>query len=296
MTTRTLKRSPQPRRGPARRPAKAAGWLDRLVALVPASEETLRRWTGWAMFAAAVGVLLVMAGWLGVPGMVGTALAETVGRAGLRVEQIEVTGLRRMERTTVYAVALDQRSRAMPLIDLAEVRRRLLDYPWIADARVSRRLPDTLAISIVERVPVAIWQNHGQLMLIDVAGRPLEPVSPDAMPRLPLVIGDGANEREPQYQQLMAAAPRLRPLVRAATWIGDRRWDLLFAGGERLSLPEGEQAAARALARFAEMDGRDRLLGRGYVRFDLRDPSRMVLRLPNGTGAERQVAAAGGGA
>jgi len=280
--TRTLKRRAQPSRG-GRKAVRKVGLLDRAVAAIPVSEETLRKATGWVMFAAAIAVLVVMASWLGVPGAIGTALAETVGRAGFKVDRIEVTGASRMDKMTVYAVALDQRSRAMPLIDLDAVRYRLLDYPWIADARVSRRLPDTLVIDIVEREPVAIWQSQGQLMLIDVSGKPLEPVSPDAMPPLPLVIGDGANEQEPAYQKLMEAAPPMRRLVKAASWVGDRRWDLLFVSGEKLSLPEGEAASARALARFAAMDSRDRLLGRGYVSFDLRDPTKLVLRMPGGS-------------
>ncbi|SOB86874.1 cell division protein FtsQ [Sphingomonas guangdongensis] len=288
---RTLKRKPQPARG--RKPAKKVGLLDRAVAAVPVSEETLRKATGWSMFAAAVAVLLIMASWLGIPGAIGTAMAEAVGRAGFRAEQIEITGLRRMERMSVYAVALDQRSRAMPLIDLEGVRAKLLDYPWIADARVSRRLPDTLAIDIVEREPVAIWQNHGQLMLIDVSGTPLEPVSASAMPALPLIIGDGANEKEPQFQALMGAAPALKPLIRAATWVGDRRWDLLFDSGERLALPEGEGPAAKALAKFAELDRADRLLGRGYLRFDMRDPEKLVLRLPGGGSSNKAITGEG---
>lgn len=274
---RSLKRRPQASRG---RKPKRVGVLDRVLAALPFSEETLRKGTGWAMFAAAMGVLIAMASWLGVPGAVGTAVAETAGRAGFRVEQIEVTGLKRMDRMTVYAVATDQRSRAMPLVSLSEVRERLLEYPWIADARVSRRMPDTLVVDIVERVPVAIWQHNGQLMLIDEAGVLLEEVAAEAMPALPLVIGDGANEREPAYQALMQSAPHLKSLVKAATWVGNRRWNLSFASGETLVLPEGEGPAATALKKFAELDTRDRLLGRGYLRFDMRDPGKMVVRMP----------------
>lgn len=274
---RNLKRRPQGKR------AKKVGVMDRIVAAIPVSEETLRKATGWSMFAGAMAVLIGMATWLGIPGAIGTATAETVGRAGLRVQQIEVTGLSRMDRMTVYAVATGQRSRAMPLVDLDEVRERLLEYPWIAEARVSRRLPDTLVVDITERVPAAIWQHNGQLMLIDEAGVLLEEVSADAMPALPLVIGDGANEREPQYQALMRQAPQLKPLVKAATWVGNRRWDLNFASGEKLVLPEGEEAAATALRKFATLDTRDRLLGRGYLRFDMRDPDKMVVRMSGRT-------------
>src|SRR3546814_20249264 len=80
----------------------------------------------------------------------------------------------------------------MPLVDLEEVRLKLLRYGWIEDAHVSRRLPDTLLIQIDERTPAAIWQDNGQLTLIDASGVLLEPVSPAAMPPLPLLIGEGA--------------------------------------------------------------------------------------------------------
>src|SRR3546814_18685970 len=72
------------------------------------------------------------------------------------------------------------------------------------------------------------------------------------------------------------------------TWVGNRRWDLRFRSGETLSLPEGEMPAKEALAKFAHMDGANRLLGRGILRFDMRDPTRFVLRLPH----EGQVAPA----
>ncbi|WP_375391245.1 cell division protein FtsQ/DivIB, partial [uncultured Sphingomonas sp.] len=136
----------------------------------------------------------------GLPAIAGEALGETAGRAGFRVERIEVTGIRRMDRMSVYAVALDQQSRAMPLVDLEAVRQKLLRYGWIADAHVSRRLPDTLLVDIVERTPAAVWQDQGHLTLIDKDGVLLDPVDRQAIPDLPLVIGPGADRQAPAYQ------------------------------------------------------------------------------------------------
>ena len=73
------------------------------------------------------------------------------------------------------------------------IRRRLLQFGWVKDARVSRRLPDMLVIDIVERTPSALWQNQGQLALIDDEEVVLDRVPIDKMPDLPLVIGPGAN-------------------------------------------------------------------------------------------------------
>ena len=278
--SRTIKRGAPPKRPAPRRkqPVKKVPLLDRVVARLPVSEETLRRVVTWAITGTAGAVVVAAAVWIGIPGMVGAAIAETAGQAGFRVEQIEVTGLKRMDRMSVYAVALDQQSRAMPLVDLEAVRQKLLRYGWIADAHVSRRLPDTLLIDIVERSPAAVWQDNGQLTLIDKDGVLLEPVHSDAIPDLPLIIGPGADRQEASYQALLAAAPALKPRVRAATWIGNRRWDLTFDSGETLALPE--DGAPGALLKFAELDGSRPLLGRGWIRFDMRDPAKLVARKP----------------
>ena len=265
--TATIRRGSPPRarqRPTPRRTPPRVSWGDRLLAALPIGEAALRRAVPLAIVAGVAGA----------------------GRAGFRVEQIEITGLKRMDRMSVYAVALDQQSRAMPLVDLAAVRARLLQYGWIKDAHVSRRLPDTLLVHVEERTPAAIWQANGRLTLIDASGVPLEAVRAEAMPDLPLVIGRGANLQEAAYQTLMTEAPALKPLVRAASWVGNRRWDLLFTTGETLMLPEGDDRAARALVKFAELDGADRLLGRNWVRFDMRFPDQMLAR----SGGGREVA------
>ena len=260
MTSRTIKRQPAtasrrptPRQ---RQPVKKVSMLDRLVAALPVSEATLHRMATWTITATGVAIALVAASWAGVPHMIGDAVAAGASRAGFRVEQIEITGLKRMDRMTVYAVALDDQKNAtaMTNIDLEGIRQKLLRYGWIADAHVSRRLPDTLLIDVVERTPAAVWQDQGRLALIDKDGVLLDDhVRVDAMPDLPLVIGAGADREEAGYQTLLAAAPALKPRVKAATWIGNRRWDLTFDSGETLALPE--DGAQSALVSFAEIQG-----------------------------------------
>lgn len=278
----TIRRGSRPRGGakPRRKqPVKRQSLASRMLARIPVSHETIQRATTWTIVGLVCAVGLVVAQVLGVPGMVGTAIAETIGHAGFEVKRVDVTGIKRMDKLTVYAVALDQKSRAMPLVDLERVRAELLQYGWISDARVSRRLPDTLVVDIVERAPAAVWQYQGKLALIDASGVVLEDVSQAAIPDLPLVIGPDANTQLASLDALTGAVPRIKPLLSGASWVGGRRWDLRFQSGETLALPEDPREATKALARFAELDGKDRLLGRGFIRFDMRDPTKLVVRV-----------------
>ncbi|MGN7999542.1 cell division protein FtsQ/DivIB [Sphingomonas sp. 22176] len=274
----TTRRGEKPKpRGTARRPQRA-GMLDQAIAGIPMSPETLHKVTTWSIVGAVAAVVLTVGILAGVPQMIGVGFAQAVGDAGLKVDEIQIDGLKRMDRATVYEQVLDQDSRAMPLVNLEDVRQRLLKFPWVKDARVSRRLPSTLHIAIEERTPAAVWQNHGQLMLIDPSGVPLEPVSPEAMPDLPLLIGDGANTQEAARKHLLETQPALKPLIKATSWVGNRRWDVFFTSGEKLQLPEGDDEAIAALKKFVAIDGTQRLLGRGYVGFDMRDANKLVVR------------------
>ncbi|WHO38063.1 cell division protein FtsQ/DivIB [Sphingobium sp. AP49] len=273
------------------RQLKRQSWFDRLLEMLPVSDATLQKMATWAIFAIFGGILIAIAIFLGLPQMARQQAANLAARAGFEVEKVEVRGVERMDEMPVYNIALGQVDRSMLSLDLPKVRQEMLKLGWVKDARISRRLPDTLVVDIVERDPVAVWQHEGQLHLIDVQGVVLQAVSAGAMPDLPLVVGPSANLQTAGLNKLMENAPALKPMLAGATWVGNRRWDLRFQSGETLSLPEGEQSSAAALVNFARMDGVNRLLGRGIVKFDMRDPDRFVLRLPQGQASDKPAGA-----
>ena len=274
------------------RSLKRQSWIDKLIEHLPVSEATLQRMASWTIVGIFGAILIGIAIYLGLPEVARQQAADIAARAGFEVEKVEVRGVERMDELPVYNIALGQVDRSMLSLDLPHVRQQMLKLGWVKDARISRRLPDTLVVDIVERDPVAVWQHDGQLHLIDVAGVVLQSVSASAMPDLPLVVGPNANRQTAGLNKLMENAPALKPMLAGATWVGNRRWDLRFQSGETLSLPEGDTQSASALVNFARMDGVNRLLGRGIVRFDMRDPDRFVLRLPQGRVEEKPIEAA----
>lgn len=259
---------------------------------VPGDRSKVTKWAAAAfgLFLALIAAVVLVA--LEIPARAMTAAGEAIGRAGFTVKRIDVVGLRNMDSAPVYEIALEQKSMAMPLVDAAGIRRELLRYGWVKDARVSRRLPDTLVIDIVERKPAALWQDRERLALIDAEGVVIDRVPVTRMPDLPLVIGPGANLRSRDLSELLDSAPTIKPQLVSATWVGRRRWDLALQTGETIALPEGDEEARAALTKFAELDKSTGLLGRGLLRFDLRQPGKMTVRLPRAPAEAGSSAAA----
>lgn len=275
------------RKAPAKRKAKSpsprqkmlqASWVDTLIRILPLTEKEVQRIVTWVILAVLTLLALVAAQYAGLTAAAYQQYAALAAKAGFQVKRVPVTGMERVDQLKVYQLVLAEKDRAMPLVDIEKIRADLLQYGWIKDARVSRRLPDTLAVEIIERKPAALWQRNGRYSLIDANGIVLANVRAGEGGDLPMLNGNEANEHIVALNALLDNASALKSQVSGASWIGNRRWDLQFQTGETLALPEGEAEAAKALLNFARLDGVHRLLGRDLIHFDLRDPDRAYFR------------------
>ncbi|MCJ2184623.1 FtsQ-type POTRA domain-containing protein [Novosphingobium sp. 1949] len=266
------------------RSAKATGGsaIDMAMGWLPFSERQLQRLFVLIILAAGAGLVWLLASAAGLPVLAEQRFAFISQEAGFKVQHIELRGIKNMNQYAVYERALEQKTRAMPLVDLDALRAQLLALPWVQDARVSRQLPSTLVIDIVERKPIAVLRKADTYALIDETGHELQTIDrKDTRGKL-IVSGEGAGQQVLQLQHLLDAAPALKPRVHEAQWVGNRRWNLVFETGQVLALPEGAQPSASALVTFARLDGTNRLIGGKAIAIDMRAPDRVYLRVPDG--------------
>jgi len=258
---------------------KGPSWVARMLVALHISPAMIQRATMVLIFTVIATIAAAAAQYSGLTKLAARSAADAVGRAGFTVKHIEIEGLNHMDRDTVYGIVTDASSMSMANVDLTGIRQKLMSYGWIAEAQVTRRLPDTLLIAVTERQPAAVWQYNQHLSLVDAKGLVLEPVTAQNMPTdVPLIIGPDANKQAAAMVGLLDAAPRLKPQVAGASWIGNRRWDVRFQTGETLALPEGAAEAAKALTAFADTDAAHPLLGKGYARFDARDGTHLLIK------------------
>lgn len=254
--------------------------LGQMLGMLPFTDEQLHRAFTLLILAIVMAFAWFLASVSGATLVASDRMAQVATNAGFFVRHVEVRGVAQMNEMRVYERALGSRDLAMTQVELNALRGDLLTLPWVKDARVSRQLPDTLVIDIVEREPHAVLARADRLMLIDTTGIELEPVTAEAAEGRLLIEGPGAQNEVEALARLLDAAPALRRQVTGAQWVGNRRWDLTFRTDQRLALPEGPDKAAAALISFAKADGVHQLIGGDVASFDLRNAPRMYMNKP----------------
>ena len=263
---RLLKRRDDP---PAPRQRQAQPWSRRTVLLS----------SGAAALAA-----LALTGYVlertGVVARAGAAVEQRLfaltARCGLAVGNVQVEGRERTSREAVLNALAVTRGTPILAVDPADAKQRLETVPWIRSASVERRFPDTLHIRLVERQPLAFWQRHGKLALIDRDGVVIPTERLDQFGNLIVLVGPDAPAHGAELIDMLASEPALAAHVAAAVRVGGRRWNLHLDNNVDIALPEDDAAAA--WRRLAQLERSEGILEREIQEVDLRLPDRMVVR------------------
>ena len=106
--------------------------------------------------------------------VVAIAVLALLGSSLFAVDEVTVTGNIYTDQAALDAVIDDLTGTPVLLVDSDEIEERIEKIPWVEDARVSTSFPDSAAIEIRERTPVAaMLGTDGQARVIDVDGRVL---------------------------------------------------------------------------------------------------------------------------
>lgn len=227
----------------------------------------------------AVSVVVVRSGLLdrAVEGVRST-LAGIGAASGLTLRSVTIEGRHQTTEAQVKRALAAPPGEPILSFDLAQMRARVLELPWVQDVRIERHLPDRLHVQLTERTAFALWQERGQHVVIDRDGRVVETQRIASFAHLPMVVGAGAEREAAEILDLLSLHPELASRTKAAVLVGQRRWNLRLRTGADVMLPE--QGIEAALARLADLQHRHGLLDRDLATFDLRLADRLVLGPP----------------
>ncbi|KLT72964.1 cell division protein FtsQ [Neisseria arctica] len=131
--------------------------------------------------------------------------------------------------------------------DLNGAREAFEKLPWIASAQVRRKIPDTVEISLVERVPVARWKDSA---LVDSEGNIFKAPSDEVFPEFDGQPGH-AKDMVTHYQHFKSLLAPLNLKITKLEYTARSAWSLVLDNG--ISIRLGRENENERLQRFARL-------------------------------------------
>ncbi|MDR2945884.1 MAG: FtsQ-type POTRA domain-containing protein [Candidatus Adiutrix sp.] len=104
------------------------------------------------------------------------------------VKKITIYGLNQISREEVLAVTGLNQPVNILTFNLKDAESRLSALPWMAEAKVSRKMPDMVSIEVREHTP-KLLVSLGRLYYLNEEGVPFKDLTPGERPDLPVVTG-----------------------------------------------------------------------------------------------------------
>ena len=202
-------------------------------------------------------------------------------KAQFQVKDIVVEGRRQTSKAEIFDALGTAQGAPILGVDVDRAAEKLGKLPWVDSAVIERRLPDTIAVVLTERVPAARWQREGRIAVIDAEGHILPSAKVENFADLPLVVGAGAEKETQSLFTLLKDFPDIQKKTDSAVRVGERRWDLHLLPKVVVRLPE--QDVGNALRRLYVLITQEKILDRDIVAIDLRIPDRLVIEPAGGS-------------
>ncbi|MES0882419.1 cell division protein FtsQ/DivIB [Roseibium sp. SCP14] len=249
----------------------------------------LPRWTGSA---AALGFLTLTIGYAIVIGGHGRIVSDALlSAAGFGIEAVKLSGQREINEFQILEALEIHEGSSLALFDAEGARERLNQMAWVKNASVMKLYPSTLQVKVEERVPYALWQRGDVVSIVNESGDVITDEVDGRYANLLLVVNHGAQRRAGEINTALEKVPELRPRVRAAFLISDRRWDLQLENGISIRLPS--ENIDDALMDLVQMDEESGLLSRDIVAIDMRLGDRVTVRLSDDAAEQRKIMTGG---
>ena len=131
----------------------------------------------------------------------------------LTLDDAQFSGYQHTEETTLYDALHLLKGTPILNIDLAEVKKHIELLPWVETASISRQLSGGLYINIKERTPFAMWQENGEVWLIDASGVKITKANLDEFSQLPFLVGHGAPQNYIELAEVLELTPNLQQKI-----------------------------------------------------------------------------------
>ena len=200
---------------------------------------------------------------------------------GLIVTDVAIEGRNRTDISKLQTAVQAKPNDPLLGVDVDTIQARIQALKWVDTVNVKRSYNGIVTIKLVEKIPFVVWDKPGTgRVVVDTSGKVIKGVSASDFNDLLIVGGVGAPKNAADLMEILTVEQSVANRIKAAQWIGDRRWDLISVNGTRIMLPETD--IGFALSRLAKLQDTQNILARDLLSIDLRLADRIIVESKKG--------------
>lgn len=150
------------------------------------------------------------------------------------IVDVKVFGATHLNRDQVQHFLKPLVQRGFFGIEIDEVKNRLLQEPWIAEVNVRRIWPNQVYINIIEKTPIAIWNETS---LLSSKGELFNPGENNLPADLPQLIGPESKQlfMMENYFKIASVVKPLSFKITRLEWMSGQFWNLTLDNGIKIT-------------------------------------------------------------
>ena len=194
---------------------------------------------------------------------------------GFIVENIEILGANHFQKDDIVKIINSYNNKNIFNINIKNIYSEIKSNTWIKKASVKIIYPNTIKILVIEKKPIAIWQNRYGNSLITENGDIISEKNLEKFKRyLPIIIGKNAHKNFHSILNILSSNKNFVKNIWSLTFVNERRWDVHFNQGLTIRLPSTK--VKDAWQKIVYLNEKFNILNLGLIEIDLRNNNQIL--------------------
>ena len=194
---------------------------------------------------------------------------------GFKIKNVLISGTHNLSQDYLRNIINTQNHINILNVNLNTIYNKIIQNSWVEETYVERILPDTIKIKVLEKKPIAIWQNHKGNKLITLNGDVISHANVNKFKNsFPIIKGKKSKENISTILKILETNKNFAKNIWSLTFINQRRWDLHFNQGLIVRLPS--QNVIKAWQKIIKLQTNYNILNLRLTEIDLRNPEQIL--------------------
>ena len=194
---------------------------------------------------------------------------------GFKIKNILISGTHNLSQDYLRNIINTQNHINILNVNLHTIYNKIIQNSWVEETYVERILPDTIKIKVLEKKPIAIWQNQKGNKLITVNGDVISHANVNKFKNsFPIIKGEKSKENISTILKILETNKNFAKNIWSLTFINQRRWDLHFNQGLIVRLPSRD--VIKAWQKIIKLQTNYNILNLRLTEIDLRNPEQIL--------------------